>query len=178
MHNSNDFVVKFKGLANGLHQFHYVLGDSFFTSLEDEDLQGGQVDFEVTLDKKDTMLSFQFQFQGIVKTLCDRCLDAFDIPVSGEESLYVKFGNEEVNTQEDIIYLPEQEHKIDLFDYIRQYVIIALPMQRIHPMDENGESLCNKEMLKKLEDIASNHVESNEETNPCWDVLKKLQQED
>jgi uncharacterized metal-binding protein YceD (DUF177 family) len=52
-----------------------------------------------------------------------------------------------------------------------EYILLALPIQRVHPDDKNGESTCDPGMLDKLKE----HIIIEEpETDPRWDELKKL----
>jgi uncharacterized protein len=67
--------------------------------------------------------------------------------------------------------MPVDEHELDMKQYFYEYILLALPIKRVHPDDKNGNSTCDPEMLKKLkEHIISEEVESD----PRWDELKKL----
>ena len=46
-----------------------------------------------------------------------------------------------------------------------------LPIQKVHPDDENGKSTCDPDMLKKIRE----HMVIDENiTDPRWDELKNL----
>ena len=50
-------------------------------------------------------------------------------------------------------------------------IILNLPNRRQHPLDENGESTCNKEMV----DLVNKYTEVKEKSSdPRWDALKDL----
>ena len=115
------------------------------------------------------MLIFEFDINGTVEVICDRCLDLFDYPVKGNETLYVKLGETWDEESDDMIIIPESQHEFNVSQLIYEYIMLILPIQRIHPDDENGKSTCDTEMLKKL-----GAQPDPQETDPRWDALANL----
>lgn len=113
-------------------------------------------------------MSFLFHFNGSVKLMCDRCLEDYDQPVEGNFRLIVKYGEEFQEISDEIIEIPFTEHRIDLSQYIYEYIQLMLPMKHVHPDDELGNSTCKSEMLEKLNEL------SKPATDPRWDALLKL----
>lgn len=110
------------------------------------------------------------QCTGEVEVLCDYCTQPFMIPISGEQTFVVKLGNEEGDAvDEDIIYLPVQEHEIDIASYIYEVIILSLPLKRVHPEGE-----CDPEMVKSIENYAASTEKENEDVDPRWEALKDL----
>lgn len=167
------FVIPFKGLSIGNHNFEFQVNEKFFESIEYSELHRGEIRLEVEMLKDERMLIFTFQFDGTVEVICDRCLDPFDFPITGRERLFVKFGQEWEEESDEIIVIPEGEYQFDLSPYIYEYINLLLPMQRIHPDNENGTSTCNPEMLERLGNIQ----EIKEDHDPRWDVLLKIKNE-
>ena len=172
-----DTVVRFSGLETGRYEYDYTLGNGFFEGFENEELREGKVNFAVVLEKRERLLMFNFAFEGVVKTVCDRCLGELEVPVSGEETLCVKFSNTETSDKEDVVILPEGEHQIDLAQWMYEYVAVRMPIQKVH---EEGQ--CDPEMLQY---ISEEHEPSEEdevrvlgegETDPRWDALKALKE--
>jgi uncharacterized protein len=172
MNYMKEFLISFSGLSLGKHEYEFEIKDKFFESLEYSEIKKGNVHLDMTLEKHSVMLILNFSFKGEVTVMCDRCADDFEIPVEGENRLIVKFGPEPGEESEDIIVIGEGEHEIDISQYIYEYITLALPLQRIHGDDENGVSLCDPEVLKKLEEISVKHEQG---TDPRWDALKGLQ---
>lgn len=172
MNYMKQFMISFSGLSLGKHDYEFEVGDAFFESLEFSEIRKGNVHVDMTLEKTTVMLLLNFSIKGEVTVTCDRCADEFEMPVSGENRLIVKFGSVPMEETEDIIVIPEGEHEIDVSQFIYEYIILALPLQRIHPDDEEGNSLCDPEVLKKLEEISVR--QQSEETDPRWDALKGL----
>lgn len=102
-----------------------------------------------------------------------------DVAVEGEESLCVKFSDTEQSDDENIAILPENAFKIDLAPWMYEYVAVAIPMQHVHPEDENGNSTCDPEMLKYItseedEIEEAGHGEETDEVDPRWAKLLDL----
>lgn len=175
MERNIDTTVQFSGLKSGVYHYDYTLDDSFFSEYKNEKILGCKVVFNVKLEKKERLMLFHFTFSGEVRTTCDRCLGEMELPVSGEETLCVKFSDTEHSDDEDVVILPEKEYKIDLAQWMYEYVAVALPMQCIHPDNADGTPGCDPEMMKYLtEDTDGNEQSSEEETDPRWNALKEL----
>ena len=172
MDSKSDTTIQFSGLKCGSYTYSFKLEKEFFEAFENENLNDGKVFFEVKLEKKEHFLMFYFNFEGTVKTVCDRCLGELDIPVSGNETLCVKFSDEEVSDDENVVFLPTNEYKIDLAQWMYEYVMIAIPIQCVHPDDENGNPTCDPEMLKYISEEVPEAI--NEDIDPRWAALNNL----
>ena len=177
MERSVDTEIQFSGLKSGVYDYDFTLDDRFFSEYKNEKILGGKVVFNVRLEKKERLLTFFFNYSGVVRTTCDRCLEEMDWPVEGEQALYVKFSDTEQSDNEDVVILPEKAYKIDLAQWMYEYVVIAMPIQCTHPDDINGNPTCDPEMLKYLaeENEESEVGEPGEEKiDPRWEALRNL----
>jgi len=52
--------------------------------------------------------------------------------------------------------------------------MLSLPFKRVHPNDANGRATCNKEMIAKLKKHLVNEGKKEDKTDPRWDILKDL----
>jgi len=163
------FQISFKGLGVGMHHFDFLLGKKFFESLDYSEIGNGNVDAQVVLEKETDLLRFRIRFRGSLVVSCDRCLEEFDYPVEGEEELLVKFGSQKTGDAAEVIYLPESENKINLSGYLYEMIFLMLPIRKTHPDDDKGESMCNKEILRKIEELSGSR-----QADPRWDKLKGL----
>ncbi|MDD2288011.1 MAG: DUF177 domain-containing protein, partial [Bacteroidales bacterium] len=68
---------------------------------------------------------------------------------------------------DDIIEIPVLEHKIDLKEYVYQYIILAKPMKCSH---KDGE--CDEDMLERLAQLNTEIIA--EEVDPRWEALKNI----
>ena len=172
MKRQSQYVIAYKGLKDGLHPFDFKVNDLFFESFEDSEITKGDVDIRVTLNKTPTMLEFEFVLDGKVFVSCDRCLDIIDMDIEYEAPLYFKFGEDAHEETDELYIISEQETEIDLSQFIYEFIYLSLPYRRVHPDDENGNSTCNKEMLKRLSELSVN--EEKHDTDPRWDNLKNF----
>lgn len=171
MKSNRQFVIPFKGLKTGKHDFAFDIDDHFFEDFKESEVTKGNVHVDVLLDKKTNMLEISFDLKGKVMVACDRCLDDVEMPIDFKAKLYVKFGDVTEEQTDEIIVLSHNETELDIAQDIYEYVHLALPYKRVHPDDEKGESTCNKEMLQKLKEYLTDR---NEDTDPRWDGLKNF----
>lgn len=169
MNYFKQFVIQFSGLKIGEHQFNFDVNKKFFDEKEFSEINEGKVSVDVFLVKEENMLIFNFAINGFVVVNCDRCSYPFDLEISGEKRLIVKFGEKEYEETEEILIIPESEYQIDLSHYVYEYINLLLPAKKIHPKDEKGNSKCNSEVINKL-----NNLESQNTIDPRWNELKKL----
>lgn len=162
------YSVQFSGLAPGKHEYEYEIDKKFFDAIEYSELKEGNVHLALELEKHNTMLVLNFSLRGTITVNCDRCGDAFSLPVKDKQRLIVKFGEQAGEETEEIIVIPRNESEINVAHYIYEYICLALPQKRIHP-----EGKCNKEALKQLEKLEEEN-NKNKTTDPRWEGLKNI----
>jgi uncharacterized metal-binding protein YceD (DUF177 family) len=163
------FVIQFGGLKPGVHQFSFLINEEFFEHFEFSEIKKGEVDVGIDFEREEKMLVLHFSFNGKVEVPCDRCYIPFFLPIKGEEKLIVKFGKDYHEENENIQIIPEGELHIDVSPFIYEYVHLLMPFRKVHPEDENGNSLCDPEVIKRIDER-----ETISEPDPRWEVLKKL----
>jgi uncharacterized metal-binding protein YceD (DUF177 family) len=169
MNYFKQFVIQFSGLSIGEHHFDFEVTDEFFEKIEYSEINKGNVKIDVLLSKQENMLVFMFSMKGKVNVICDRCSYPFDIEISGDKKLLVKFGNETYEETDEILIIPETDYQIDLYHYVYEYINLLLPIKKVHPEDNDGNSTCNPKVIKKLEELENqNPIDSR------WNELKKL----
>ena len=166
-----DTTVQFGSLEPGSYDYRFRLDSDFFADYKNEKIHGGDVLFEVKMDKKSHSLMFHFDFNGTIETECDRCLGAMSVEVNGKETLYVEFADEVTDTQrEDMTMLRSDATKIDLAQWMYECVAVALPMQCLH---EEGQ--CDPEVTKYLAD--DEPTADAQATDARWAALEDLKNE-
>jgi len=170
MSNLKDYVISFRGLKIGDHEFDFQISDSFFEAFEYSRVKRGNISLKVILNKADTMLRLDFIFKGSVNTDCDSCGEGFDFPIDFSERLILKFSDQEEEDTEEVVFLPSSAYQVKLAQYLYEYVNLALPMRLTHPEDEEGNPSCEEIDLEEFEDFK----ESEDDMDPRWDALKKL----
>jgi uncharacterized metal-binding protein YceD (DUF177 family) len=169
----NEYTIQFKGLKNGTHEYNFQLDNAFFGEFGSSEIEKGNISAKVILTKKSQLLQLEFDITGGVWVTCDRCLGGFEMPVHHENEFIVKFDDEKAGDQqfdEEIIYLGEEEHELKLARYLYESVVLSLPVKKIHPDNEEGESTCDSDMLDKLDE----HGKKSKGMDPRWEALRKL----
>ena len=172
MEKDNEFLIPVSGLALGVHDFKFDIKDSFFADMDYSEVKQGEVTVELNVVREELMMTLNFQINGKVRVVCDRCADEFDIPIQSEQVFYLKLGSEEVEESDDVAVVPADQHAYDVSSLIYEYIILAIPIHRVHP-----EGQCNPEVLALL----SHDEEPTDEemlTDPRWAALKDVKVED
>ena len=165
MHKQLD--IPFVGLKQGVHNFNFEIGNTFFDDFPFSIIEEGTISVELSLDKKDTLMVGTFKVLGTVLTNCATCNELFDAPIEGEMNIYYKFGHEK-EEDENLIVLPPEAYKIEPAQQIYELITVSL---NANPRHKEGE--CNQEVLSLLNSY-QRRPEENKESDPRWDELNKL----
>jgi uncharacterized metal-binding protein YceD (DUF177 family) len=163
------YQIQFSGLKPGSHSFDFTLDSSFFEHFGFSEVSQCAIGVQVEMEKEEHMLVFRFSIRGSVELLCDRCGDPLTEYLDGHERLVVKLSDHNGEESEDVQIVKESDGKFDLSQILYEYVYLMLPAHRIHGEDENGTSLCNPDVLKKLDELKEHHA-----PDPRWEVLNQL----
>jgi len=173
------YSIRFSSLKDGLHEFSYQLGKEFFEHIEYSEIKEAEIDVHLFLEKKSTMMILNFDIEGKVKVMCDRCTDDFFLDIDTSEELIYRFGDEDMGDEKVIVIYPN-EIDIDLTHPMYEFITLALPSRRLH---KDGE--CNKDMLKEINNYLLIEEDSTKtdsdisnsktkEIDPRWSALNKL----
>ena len=107
---------------------------------------------------------------------CDRCLEDCPIAIDYEGRLVVKFSEEELEYDGEVMWLYPGESEVDLSHYIYESIILSLPYQRVHE-----EGACDPSMIARFTIGTEEELEAIEEraakeeqTEGAWDKLAAL----
>lgn len=169
---SRPYIISLNGFNEGHHSYDLEINGEFFELFEESEIREGKLLAAIDLEKCSSNIDLIIKISGWVKISCDRCLEPFEHPVECENRLLVRLGKFFDDSDPEIITVPSPEHEIDLKQFLYEFIYLALPIQRIHPVNYNGESMCNPLMLKKL----GEHLVGGEDErfDPRWAELKKL----
>lgn len=172
MEKDNEFLIPVSGLALGVHSFKFDIKDDFFADLDYSEVKQAAVTVDLEVLREELMMTLNFHVEGKVLVPCDRCADEFFIPIQSDEVFYIKFGAEEVEESDDVAVVPAEEHAYDIRSLIYEYIILSIPIHRVHPEGE-----CNPKVLALL---SHDEEPSDEEvmTDPRWAALKDIKVED
>jgi uncharacterized protein len=168
---SGSFTIPLVGLKEGRHTIDIEIGEEFFEQFEESEVKEGRLIAYIEMDKRSSHIDLSVRISGDVKICCDRCLEMFSFPVDCTNRLLVKFGKSLEGSDPDIITLSSDGQELDLEQHIYELIMLSIPIKRVHPDDDFGNSTCDPLMLKKLEEFI---IDQENEIDPRWDELKKL----
>ncbi len=165
------YNIAFKGLAQGKHTFDYEIDGKFLAEYDGGVVDEGKVTVRLTLEKQSSLMILWFDLKGTVQVQCDRCLEMYDQPINGSERIFVKFGEKEFVEGDDVIWVSTNDYQLNVAQLIYEFICLAIPIKRVHPDDENGNTTCDPAMIEKLDKYI---VREGEENKSIWNDLKKL----
>jgi uncharacterized metal-binding protein YceD (DUF177 family) len=171
--NPHSYGIAYGSLPQGKHTFRFEVNDDFFRRFEGSEISEGRVSIRVNAEKAGSFMVLTFGMEGNVKVACDRCLDEFLTPVEFEGTLTVSFtgeAEEDDFSEDEVMNMQPGDTEVDLAQYIYESICLSLPMQRLHPSDEQGRSACNKDMLAKLQQLQQEAQRVKNENSP-WSKL-------
>ena len=168
----NDFTIKLGALTNGKNSFSFDIKDQFFEAFTMSDVECAEIKAIAILDKDGAKIKLRLTIEGLVNNLpCDICTDEISVNINAQTNVIIKVTDEDLASTDEIFYIKKSENQIDLKQLIFEMIILTLPKRRQHPLDENGQSTCNKEMV----DLVNKYTEIKEKSSDSrWDVLKDL----
>ena len=165
------FIIPFSGLKVGNYTFTFEIEDKFFEHFEYSEIKKGKLHIDCHLDKQARMMVLYFDITGTVRVPCDRCAEEFDQLIEGKQKLIVKFGVDHTEESEDILVITDKEHELDVSQYLYEYIHLLLPIKKVHGTDENGNSLCDPEVIRYIKEVEDHPVD------PRWEILQKLKEQ-
>jgi len=176
MFPNKNYIIPIASKDSGIHHFKFAVDGTFFTKMKNETISKCDIQVNVILNKQDSIMTIDFSINGTVYLPCDRCTEYFDLIINGNNKLVVKEGSEYQEVSEDVIVIPKSEHELDLSQYIYEFILLLIPMKIEHPLDANGKSQCNEELIKLLEKYQPKEkkTDDGEPTDPRWNGLKSL----
>lgn len=177
MIGKRDFDIAFVGLKPGEHVFTYELDEEFFKENGAEDFTNASANVKLTLEKNSGFILLKFEVGGKAEVSCDRCGNPLTINLWDEFKMLVKMvDNPDVmNEQEedpDVYYISRTESHLHVKNWLYEFVILSLPLQRMCPPDGEGNPQCNVEVIAKLKEMEGRVIEHNSDN--LWKGLEKF----
>ena len=181
MKGLHPYDIELVQLSNKRHEFDFGLDDRFFKMLDQTLVNGGNLQAHVTLDKSELLLNFTFHITGTVNLTCDRSLDTFDYPIDTTQTLHVRYGDEDVELDENVLQIKHNTQKFNVAQHLFDYIGLAVPMKKLHPrfQQEDDELLTDEEENILIYSSSTTPETDNDEdeegpADPRWDALKKI----
>ena len=165
------FSVKFIGLKEGTHNFQFPLSKSFFETFEYSEFNSVDINVDLVLVKKSTIIELSLKGTGSVNINCTLTNEPFDYQINSKLNLLVKFGDSYDDENDELLVLPHGSHSIDLDQYFYEMIVLSMPIRNVHPDVQNGT--IDSEILNRLKEFDINK-EKNSNFDARWDKLKEL----
>ncbi|WP_036775068.1 YceD family protein [Pontibacter actiniarum] len=175
-----DYEIGIAKLSNKKHVYEFVLDDDFFEEFGKEIILGGHMAAEVELDKTESLLTFHFNVRGHVRLTCDRSLEEFDYPLEVEATFRIKYGDENLELDDDLWQITSNTQSINIAQHLYDYIGLALPMKKLHPRfveeDEDEEDDDQDILIYSSRTGADTDEDEDDEddADPRWDALRNL----
>jgi uncharacterized protein len=170
--SDNQYIIRFKGLSEGIHSISFNVDSKFFAEFAEIEARDGNLQVLVTLNKKPDFMVLDINIKGTLLVQCDRCLEYFDYNVDYKDSLLVKFSDNTTTQSDEVIILHPNDSELDLKQYIYEYISLSIPYRKVHPETKDGISLCKKEMIDKIHQFEAENNEKKVMAN--WEKLKNI----
>lgn len=164
-------------LSNAKHEYDFEVGNTFFSHFENSPVSKGNVNVHLCLDKRETFIEATFEFSGSVVLTCDRSLDLFDFPIDEKGKLIFKYGEEEMEVDDEISIITKATQRINIAQYIYDTICLSIPFKKLHPRfeeEEDDNSLGSLIYKDETPEDADETDQENENIDPRWEILKNL----
>lgn len=173
MKHNREFEIAWQGLKPGPHTFEYDLDDRFMEGRgAEESFKNWKAKVTLKFDKHENFFMLHFDIDGKVTVPCDRCGDDFEMRLWDEFDLVVKLTGEDSHDlpdEDDVAFIPRSETVLDVSNWLYEFVMLSIPLQRIHPEKIDGTPGCNEQALDLLGKLSEHE---DEITNPIWKGLE------
>lgn len=169
MRKFGTFDIPFTGLKLGTHRFQFDIDRLFFDQFELSEISNANIHATVDLEKQSNMMILRIELKGEVEVMCDRCGEDFYLPITSNERVIVKFGDEEIEQSDEIWVIPHHEHQLNVAELLYEFSNLALPIRKVHPEGE-----CNEQALEKLSDLEHH---DDLKVDPRWENLKNIKKD-
>lgn len=185
------YNIQLKTMSIGTSEIEYHLDNEYFSAFGEEAIQKGDVIAKVRVEKSMKQSELDFELEGKVVVLCDRCLEEMDQPIKAKGHLIVRMGKEFKDDGDDIVIIPEEQGIINVSWFLYEFVELAIPIKHVHPFGH-----CNTGMASKLNEhlVDSDSFEDDSDSfgnlsedesdsqnegsiDPRWEALKKLKKD-
>lgn len=173
MHVLDRYYIDIFKLSSATHEYDFEFSEEFLQAFEESDIDKGKGTIKVILEKNESFIKMTIKINGTLQLICDRSLDEFDYPLDIERKIIFKYGEEEQDVDDEIIIISRDRQRINLSQYIYEFIGLEVPMKRLHPRyadDENNED----ELIYTSDSEEDDDNNGDDEIDPRWNQLKDL----
>ena len=163
-------------LSRGLEgkTLEYEIDDAFFGQI-DGLIQRGKIHSTVTCISANTVYKFRIHSVGTIIVPCDRCLSDLELRIETTDDLNVKLGDEFAD-EGDCVIVPEAEGRIDLAQFIYEFIVLSMPITCCHEPGKCDETMMHE--LSRHQSTRSGGEDTEQEDSPSSDAHEAFIGED
>jgi uncharacterized metal-binding protein YceD (DUF177 family) len=167
----SEFGINIQSLDDREYFFDYKIDEGFFTNFENSVVNKGRLNCRAAVNKTSSFIRVSFHIAGIIELVCDRSLDPFQFPVELTGQTVYKFGDQDLEMDDDVIMIPRTKREINLSQNIYELIAMAIPMKKLHPR-YGREISGDDEIIYTTE--GKTGKDRTPAPDPRWEALKKL----
>ncbi|MDO5760287.1 MAG: YceD family protein [Bacteroidota bacterium] len=165
-----DYIIRISSLKRGENFYKLRVNKELFENFDCQEAEDITCLVDIKAIRRERWIEFYFDFKGSMDLICSRCLSKLVMPIRKQTVLYVKFGQEYAEPDDNEIIIPENQNELDLLSYIYEELRLELPISPVHSTEEE----CDKEMIDILLAKETESMENKEDFDPRWAKLKEL----
>lgn len=169
------YEIPFVGLKEGKHDFSYLLDEAFFESFDSKIPGPGELNVALEFNKKSDWFVLSFNISGELIFACDRCTDDFPLEIHDNFRVMLRFEEDDATMDAedgDVVFISRNDTHFNVAQLLYELSLLSIPLKKIHPEDEDGESGCNEEIMNKW--LSQNKDADADTIDPRWEKLKKI----
>jgi len=173
MFDIKSLTIDLKGLKQDDTNLVFNLDDAYFTAVDGSEVRSGRVNLALDIHKSVSFYELNFHCEGTVMVPCDLCLEDMEQPISTDNKLIVKLG-EEYSEDDDIITVEKDNALLDISWLVYEFIALGVPIKHVH-----APGKCNPAMIKALNAHSaarSSDGAQTQTTDPRWSALEKLKE--
>ncbi len=138
-------ILQFKNLKSGKNNFLGQLGKEELEWTPPLPTLTEKVDVKLVADKRSKLIILNLDIGFKLKLVCSRCLEEYTSQFKENSTYIIRFGQEEIVpekhlTDEDVVTVWTLEEEMDIKPFIRETMVLAIPMKPLCSSDCKG--LC------------------------------------
>ena len=152
MPETGSYKIDFRNQRDALGEHTYLLDNSFFESLDQQEVKGGQLTATLTLRQR---LAGNYDatctIEGVVTVVCDRCLEDLSLPVQVNETFTLKEASAADDEDDEQRIIPA-DGIYDIGWELYQLIELSLPVMRVHDVADCNPYFTNRIQREEEED--------------------------
>jgi uncharacterized metal-binding protein YceD (DUF177 family) len=138
MEKSMQFVSNLRDQKADVAEYGWTLDDAFFQAIEATEVQRGQVDAKLKVQRTSGAFELRFELKGVLTLPCDHCAEDMQLPIDTEQTMKAKLGDE-YDDDGEMVTVPITEGTLDVSWLMYEFIALEIPMRHVHAECDEDE---------------------------------------